>query len=321
MSVRTRSNDSGRVARRVQAAQQVKSGAAQRAYDRKRTRASGRAGSRQLPVRSETTVAGRIPFVAAILVMFGCGLILTLVLTTLAAQDSYQLSDAREANQTLTDERAALRRQVAAADSAPELAARARELGMIPAEDPARLVVAPDGNVTVVGEPEPAQGAPAPPLNKDPNVPGPNSRGAGQVERIVPVNTAPRQETSRDNERDANVPRRSHGEQTGRSGDTRAESSEPHGGVAPGNVPSEEATRALESQPAAALRQPANSRAESDVPSDDLTAPAESGPVGAATVPAAEQPIPVDAVPSPALAGIDPGRVGAGGPTPDEVTR
>lgn len=321
MSVRTRSNDSGRVARRVQAAQQVKSGAAQRAYDRKQTRASGRAGGRQLPVRSETAVAGRIPFVAAILVLFGCGLVLTLVLTTWAAQDSYQLSDAREANQALTDERAALRREVAAADSAPELAARARELGMIPTEDPARLVVAPDGAVTVIGEPEPAQGAPAPPFNKDPNAPGSNSRRADQGERIVPVSTAPRQESGRDNERDTEVPRRSRGEQTGQSGDTRAQSPEPRGGVAPADASSEEATRASAAQPATALRQPANSRADSEVPNAGPTVPAESGPAGAATVPAAEQPIPVDAGPAPALAGNDLGRADAGAPTSGEAIR
>ncbi|WP_280437988.1 hypothetical protein [Nocardia carnea] len=182
MSVGTRT-EIGRPARRAHSAEQVKSGAAQRAYERRRQRATTPAA----PVGSELT--GRVPFVAAILAMFGCGLALTLVLTTRAAEDSYQLSDAREANRVLSDERAALQREVAAADSAPELAARARELGMIPADDPARLVVAPDGTVTVVGEPAPAQGPPAPPLNAPPRAATPNGSDPG--ERVVPVPTTP----------------------------------------------------------------------------------------------------------------------------------
>ncbi|MFC8044326.1 hypothetical protein, partial [Nocardia sp. NPDC057353] len=180
MSVRARAAAApGRLARRVQAAERVKSGAAQRAYTRRRARAEQLG---LLPAQSavrSVRVAGRIPFVIVILALLGCGLAATLLLTTRAAEDSYQLSDLRAANQKLLDERAALQREVEAADSAPELANRARELGMIPAIDPARLVIAPDGTVTVVGEPAPAQGAPVPPLN--------NNRG----ERVVPVTALP----------------------------------------------------------------------------------------------------------------------------------
>lgn len=182
MSVGTRT-EIGRPARRAHSAERVKSGAAQRAYERRRQRVTTPAA----PVGSELT--GRAPFVAAILAMFGCGLALTLVLTTRAAEDSYQLSDAREANRVLSDERAALQREVAAADSAPVLAARARELGMIPADDPARLVVEPDGTITVIGEPAPAQGPPAPPLNAPPRSASPN--GADPGERVVPVPATP----------------------------------------------------------------------------------------------------------------------------------
>ncbi|MFC6011966.1 hypothetical protein [Nocardia lasii] len=177
-----------KAARRVEAAQRVKSGAAQRAYARKRTRQQLLDGI-ELPERA-STMAGRIPFVTAIIGLLGCGLALTLLLTTRAAEDSYQLGDARAVNRTLADERAALQREVAAADSAPELAARARELGMIPAKDPARLVLGPDGEVTVIGTPMPAQGAPAPPLNAPPTTTpnGPTPGHAQAVgERVVPV--------------------------------------------------------------------------------------------------------------------------------------
>ncbi|WP_174550470.1 hypothetical protein [Nocardia shimofusensis] len=187
MSIRTRTVPSpGRIARRVQAADRVKSGAAQRAYAKRRLRAEQLTDTPRLP-RTTSAMSGRIPFVAAIIAMLGCGLALTLLLTTRAAEDSYQLSDARQLNRTLAEERAALQREVEAADSAPELAARARELGMIPADDPARLLIAPDGAVIVVGTPTPVQGAPAPPLNTTPRDP---ASPAAQGEQVVPVTAA-----------------------------------------------------------------------------------------------------------------------------------
>lgn len=185
MSVRTRTVEApGRVARRVQDAERVKSGAAQRAYARRRMRESGSDGA-FLPAVRRSAMAARIPFVTAIIALLGCGLALTLLLTTRAAEDSYQLGDARATNRRLADERAALQREVEVADSAPELALRARELGMIPAKDPARLLVGPDGSVTVIGKPAPAEGTPVPPLNASPSARSP--RG----ERVVPVTTTP----------------------------------------------------------------------------------------------------------------------------------
>ncbi|WP_433756081.1 hypothetical protein [Nocardia sp. CA-135398] len=194
MSVRTRTVEApGRIARRVQAAERVKSGAAQRAYAKRRMRAEQSGDHHDLPKRRTSAMAGRIPFVAAIIALLGCGLALTLLLTTRSAEDSYQLGDARATNRKLADERAALQREVEAADSAPELAARARELGMIPAKDPARLVIGPDGGVTVIGKPTPAQGAPVPPLNSSPATPTPPPTGNAQArgERLVPVTTPP----------------------------------------------------------------------------------------------------------------------------------
>ncbi|MFF0635817.1 hypothetical protein ACFYTS_25310 [Nocardia sp. NPDC004151] len=183
-----------RGARRVQAAERVKSGAAQRAYARRRNREGGV----ELPGmrrgrRSESISRGRMSFVATIIALLGCGLALTLLLTTRATEDSYQLGDQRRANQKLSDERDALQREVAAADSAPELAQRAAELGMIPARDPARLIIGPDGQVTVVGNPQPAQGAPAPPLNTTPRAAAPPNAAQGQGERVVPATTPPAQ--------------------------------------------------------------------------------------------------------------------------------
>lgn len=196
MSVRTRVDAPRRaqrpVPRRAQSADRVKSGAAQRAYARRRNRAGERVLP-PLPGRAGSLMAGRLPFVAAILALLGCGLLVTLVLTTHAAEDSYQLSDARKINRQLLDERAALEREVKAADSPPDLADRARQLGMVPARDPARLLVAPDGTVTVVGKETPAQGPPQPPLNTTPSAPGalPPKLAQAQGERLVPVTTTP----------------------------------------------------------------------------------------------------------------------------------
>ncbi|WP_196054667.1 FtsB/FtsL family cell division protein [Nocardia aurantiaca] len=194
----TRTQATGRGARRVQAAERVKSGAAQRAYARRRNREGGRT---ELPGmrrgrRSDPIPRGRMSFVATIIALLGCGLALTLLLTTRATEDSYQLGDQRRANQKLSDERDALQREVASADSAPELAKRAAELGMIPAKDPARLVIGPDGQVVVVGDPQPAQGTPAPPLNTTPPAAQPPKLQQAQGERVVPVTTTPAPSTT-----------------------------------------------------------------------------------------------------------------------------
>ncbi|WP_280432203.1 hypothetical protein [Nocardia brasiliensis] len=194
MSIRTRTVQTpGRIARRAHESERVKSGAAQRAYARRRTRAESRSDAPDLPRRQGSVMATRIPFVVAIIALLGCGLALTLLLTTRAAEDSYQLGDIRATNKRLADERAALQREVEGADSAPELAARARELGMIPAKDPARIVVAPDGTVTVIGKPTPADGPPVPPLNVSPSapVPLPADNAQARGERVVPVTTTP----------------------------------------------------------------------------------------------------------------------------------
>ncbi|MBD0322928.1 MAG: hypothetical protein ICV72_06005 [Aldersonia sp.] len=131
--------------------------------------------------------AARIPFVATLFGLLGCGLALTLLLTTRAAEDSYELSAARADNQRLSEEKATLQRDVETADSAPDLAAKARNLGMIPAKDPARLVVGPDGGVVVVGTPTPAQGAPVPLLNGQ--APQNTARGATRTPGATPNTT------------------------------------------------------------------------------------------------------------------------------------
>lgn len=96
---------------------------------------------------------GRTPFLLLVMVLLAVGLVATLWLSTAAAADSYRLTDARAAAQALSERSEQLHRQVAAMEAAPALAQRAGQLGMVPVTDAARLVVAPDGSVTVVGTP------------------------------------------------------------------------------------------------------------------------------------------------------------------------
>ncbi len=152
----------------IESGEGKKSTAARRAYEKRQQRAALVLGDDVAPgvlPKRATEFAARIPFVATIIGLLSMGLALTLLLTTRSAEESYEISAAREQNQRLMEERATLQRDVQSADSAPDLAAKARELGMIPAKDPARLLVAPDGAVIVVGTPTPAAGAPAPLLN------------------------------------------------------------------------------------------------------------------------------------------------------------
>src|SRR6185295_16638847 len=72
----------------------------------------------------------------------------------------YRLQDARTAARDLGERSERLHREVAALESPPALAQRAARLGMVPAKDPARLVVGVDGAVRLVGDPTPAVAPP-----------------------------------------------------------------------------------------------------------------------------------------------------------------
>lgn len=161
----------------------ARSSAAQRAYAKRSQRAAVDAST---PKAARPGFTARIPFVAAVIGLLSVGLAVTLLLTTRAAEDSYKLSAAKAYNQELTEKKAALERDFRAANSAPELARKAAELGMIPVTDVSRLVVADDGSVTVVGEPKPATGAPIVPPARPAAAPAGASRGAGVTAADLP---------------------------------------------------------------------------------------------------------------------------------------
>ncbi|MGH4013287.1 MAG: septum formation initiator [Pseudonocardiaceae bacterium] len=129
----------------------TRSAAVQRAYARRAQRTGA-----PHTARESADATGRAPFVVLVMVLLSVALVATLWLSTAAAADSYRLQNARESARDLTERSEQLGREVATMETAPELARRAVELGMVPAGDPARLLVGPDGAVVVVGEPEAA---------------------------------------------------------------------------------------------------------------------------------------------------------------------
>ncbi len=134
--------------------------AAQRAYA-KRAQREGRRIER--PVEEDLDRGtGRASFAVLIIVVLTVGVAATLWLSTQAIADSYRLEQAKQEADRLAEYAAELQREVTAMESAASLAERAKAMGMVPAGDPARLVVKPDGTVVVVGEPTPVE-APAPP--------------------------------------------------------------------------------------------------------------------------------------------------------------
>jgi hypothetical protein len=127
--------------------------AARKAYDRRDERAKRVLGAGRGRFARPSAQGGRIQFVMLVMVLLAAGLVATLWLSTAAAADSYRLQDARATLQSLTAQSERLHRDVASMNSAPALAQRATQLGMVPVRDPARLLVAPSGAVTVVGQP------------------------------------------------------------------------------------------------------------------------------------------------------------------------
>ena len=177
--------------RRDTSDQRGRSPAVARAYARRAQRTAPRHGC-------PDSADARTPFVMLVMTLLATALIATLWLSTAATADSYHLESARKTVRNLTERSEGLSRAVATLETAPELARRARELGMVPAGDPARLIVGSDGTVTLVGEPRravapppppPLAVAPAPPVPAQPLSPVPAQPAPAQP--AVPVQPVP----------------------------------------------------------------------------------------------------------------------------------
>ncbi len=180
MSAPTRTATPARTTTSAPARRQTRSAAVQRAYARRAQRA-GRALAGDLQVEA----GGRVRFVVLVMVLLGMALVATLWLSTAAAADSYRLQEAQTQARDLSERAEALGQRVATLETAPKLARRARDLGMVPTGEPARLVVLPDGTVALIGEPVPAA-APAPPAPSPAPPPPPVDAGAVPPEPAPP---------------------------------------------------------------------------------------------------------------------------------------
>ncbi|MEC3977662.1 hypothetical protein [Amycolatopsis sp. H20-H5] len=100
----------------------------------------------------------RASFVLMMMGLLAAGVATTLWLSTQAIADSYRLEQLRTHNASLAEAKEKLQREVTKNASASSLAELARQQGMVPGGDPARIVVGPDGSTTLVGDPKKAQG-------------------------------------------------------------------------------------------------------------------------------------------------------------------
>lgn len=143
----------------------TRSKAAQRALDRRQRRMSPEAAVSAVTRKR----VGGVPLVFPVLLLIAGALGLTLYLTTKSAQDSYALDAMREQNQTLQDKRDDLKRQHDLADSAPALAAKAGDLGMVTSQGAIQIVIGADGKAHRVGEATVSEGGRLPDLNPAPD--------------------------------------------------------------------------------------------------------------------------------------------------------
>ena len=116
----------------------------------RRGRTGGRPGGRA-GGRSGGRASGRGPFAALVALLLSGGLVGLLLLNTALNQGSFQLTQLQQQTTRLTDQQQGLQQQIAAWSAPDNLAARARQLGMVPGGVPAFLKD--DG--TVLGSPQP----------------------------------------------------------------------------------------------------------------------------------------------------------------------
>jgi cell division protein FtsB len=141
-----------------------RSAAAERAYARRAQRTERATGvAPTVKAERRPGSASRATFVVLVMVLLVGGVVATLWFSTQATADAYRLEQAKKATSELSARVAQLQQQVDEQDSAPALGARARQLGMVPAGDPAHLVVGPDGSVALIGTPSVARTPPPPP--------------------------------------------------------------------------------------------------------------------------------------------------------------
>lgn len=100
--------------------------------------------------------APRMPFAVLVTGLIVGGLALLLLLNTVSAANEVRRHDITARDATIAARVQELQNQVAASAAPGNLAQAAAALGMVPAMNPAFLVVASDGSVRTLGSPAPA---------------------------------------------------------------------------------------------------------------------------------------------------------------------
>jgi cell division protein FtsL len=141
-----------------------RSAAAERAYARRAGRTPGNRpqGARDRSERKGGS-ASRVSFVVLVMGLLVVGVVATLWLSIQSTADSFQLAKVQKNTQNLAAEVQQLQQLIAQGESPEQIAKMAQQLGMVPANNQAHIVVGPNGQITVVGTPSAATAPPPPP--------------------------------------------------------------------------------------------------------------------------------------------------------------
>jgi cell division protein FtsB len=116
--------------------------------------------------------AGRGPFAALVMVLLAGGLVALLMLNTALSQDSFTVQKLQRQTTQLMNEQQGLQQQIDGWSAPDALAARARQLGMVPAGNPAFIT----DQGKVLGLPSRLPAAPSPvPTPQAPTSPSPSA--------------------------------------------------------------------------------------------------------------------------------------------------
>lgn len=151
------------------------------AVDRRRARSSARPAAARPP---------RVPFAVLVVSLVVGGMALLLVLNTASAANELDRHGFAAQDAGVAAQVQQLQNEVAASAAPANLARAAQGLGMVPAANPAFLIIAPDGSVVVRGSaapaaPDPVQVPPAKPAKKP----------AKKPTKAKPTKTKPRKTT------------------------------------------------------------------------------------------------------------------------------
>jgi hypothetical protein len=123
-------------------------------------------------------VSSRAPFIVLVLALAIGGLVGLVLLNTAVNENAFRLHDLDTKQESLDKQESQLQQELDDREAPAKLAEQAKKMGLVPAGDPA-FVVLPDGKV--VGTPEPAEAPSSPPA--------PSSRPTGSPTPSAPTGT------------------------------------------------------------------------------------------------------------------------------------